>query len=355
MKTAVLLSGGVDSSVALFEVLKRKQDVTAYYLKIWLEDELSYLGQCPWEEDLSYAREVCEMAGVPLKVISLQMEYFEKVVTYALEELKQGRTPSPDIFCNLYIKFGVFFHSLDSTYEKVASGHYGIIEDREDYSVLKRSPDPVKDQTYFLSYMTQDQIRRAWFPIGGMYKEEVRALADELGLPNRQRKDSQGICFLGKFKYNDFVQHYLGEKRGEIINRKTGAVEGAHKGFWFHTIGQRTGLGLGNGPWYVSGKDPEKNIVYVTHQQDLKEFRYTAYTVSGCSWIYKPPVDGRSEVKLRHGPKLTGASITWIGQDRIRVDLDEGDSGIAPGQFTVFYDGDVCLGAGKIEGLISQL
>lgn len=349
MKIAVLLSGGVDSAVALHEALAITSDVTAYYLKIWLEDELAYLGNCPWEEDLEYARAVCEQAGVPLNVVSLQKEYFDRVVSYAISELKDGRTPSPDVFCNQRIKFGAFFDKIDNSYDKVVSGHYAQVLDRGDHFELGRSPDPVKDQTYFLSYMRQDQLARALFPVGRMLKAEVRERAAALELPNRDRKDSQGICFLGKLKYNDFVKHYLGEKDGEIREESSGEVLGQHKGFWFHTIGQRSGLGLGNGPWYVSGKDTDRNIVFVTHQRDLQPVNHRSLVATKLNWLYKAPVEGRIHVKLRHGPALVPAQFRYLDQDRVEVVMDEGDQGIAPGQFCVMYDGEVCLGAGTIE------
>lgn len=330
MKAAVLLSGGVDSSVALWEVKKRGYtDITAFYLKIWLEDDVSYLGECPWEEDLSYARAVCEQAGVPLEVVSLQTEYFNKVVEYALAELRLGRTPSPDIFCNQRIKFGAFFDRVQGDFDVAVSGHYGVVEhDEAGYAHLHRAPDPVKDQTYFLSHLSQDQLRRLWFPIGSMQKSQVRALAQELDLPNKDRKDSQGICFLGKIKYPDFVRHYLGEQPGEIRELETGKVLGPHKGFWFHTIGQRSGLGLGNGPWYVVQKDPGANIVYVSHQEHVADQTRSSFEVAELTWLYGtnpatglPSMPGISSLddlnanltaKLRHGPELVGCRLDWV-------------------------------------------
>ncbi len=199
MKIAVLLSGGVDSSVALRLVKQAgHRDIAAFYLKIWLEDELAYLGNCPWEEDLKYTRAVCEQAGVPLNVVSLQTEYQERVVSAAVEELRAGRTPSPDIWCNQRIKFGLFCEKIDPGFDKIVSGHYAQVEERGVLRLLKRSPDPVKDQTYFLCALNQKQLGRLWFPIGHLRKDGVRRLAREYDLPNRDRKDSQGICFLGK-------------------------------------------------------------------------------------------------------------------------------------------------------------
>lgn len=350
MKIALLLSGGVDSSVALSLLRTRRgASITAFYLKIWLEDELAYLGDCPWEEDLSYARAVCEQLGVKLETVPLQREYFERVVRYALAELKEGRTPSPDIFCNQRIKFGIFYDQIADRYEKIATGHYARIVERDGRYHLLRAPDPVKDQTYFLSHLSQDQVARALFPIGAMRKSEVRAHAEELSLPNKTRPDSQGICFLGKIRYPDFVRHYLGERTGEIIDRETGRVLGEHRGYWFHTIGQRQGLGLGNGPWYVVAKDPVRNRVYVTHGA-LQEVRHRRIlTVTSPSWIGDPPGDGRYTIKLRHGPELHGCTVTHLDRGRLRIAMDTPDDGIAAGQFAVFYSGEECLGGARIE------
>ncbi|MCF6334931.1 MAG: tRNA 2-thiouridine(34) synthase MnmA [Spirochaetales bacterium] len=350
MKIALLISGGVDSSVALCRLLERGyKNITAYYLKIWLEDELHFLGECPWEEDLGYARAVCDQAGVPLKIISLQREYYDRVVSYTLAELKKGRTPSPDIFCNQRIKFGAFFDKVHEEYDKVATGHYGIIEEKDGLFYLKRAPDPVKDQSYFLSHLSQEQIARIIFPVGDLMKGDVRHLAALNDLPNKNRRDSQGICFLGKIKYPDFVRHYLGEQEGEIREKETGKILGLHQGFWFYTIGQRQGLGLGNGPWYVTGKDPDRNIIFVSSSLNAVTQKRTEFTVCEPNWISGKPEKNKLSLKLRHGPVLNQCTVNWIGEDRMEVKLNTGDSGIAPGQFAVFYDDDICLGGAKIE------
>ena len=177
MKIAVLLSGGVDSSVALRLLKNENHDITAFYLKIWLQDEFSFLGDCPWEEDLKFAREVCSQVNVPLEVLPLQNEYWDTVVKYTIDEVKDGRTPNPDIYCNSLIKFGQFYDKIDGSFDKVASGHYAnLIENNGKFSLL-RSPDPVKDQTYFLANLTQEQLSRALFPIGKFNKSEIRKLA----------------------------------------------------------------------------------------------------------------------------------------------------------------------------------
>ncbi len=353
MKIAMLLSGGVDSSVALARLTEQSVgDITAYYLKIWLEDELESLGTCPWEEDLSYARAVARMLGVPLQVVPLQLEYHEHVVQYAIDELSHGRTPSPDIFCNQRIKFGAFMNAVaeraDDRNVMIATGHYAQLV-RDDRTVhLHRAVDPVKDQTYFLSHMSAGQLARSTFPIGDLTKEAVRAYAEETNLPTAERPDSQGICFLGKIRYPDFIRHYLGERTGAIIERESGTVLGEHRGFWFHTIGQRQGLGLSGGPWYVVGKDTKDNVVYVSHARSEAEQRRRRFLIGEPSWINAAPDDGRYQVKVRHGPALLDAGLRRVGPDRYQVILEEADRGIAPGQFTVVYAGTECLGGAKI-------
>ncbi len=350
MEIAVLLSGGVDSSLAL-NLLKQQgnHDITAFYIKIWLEDELSHIGDCPWETDLKYASEVCEQVGVPLEVLSLQSEYRDLVTQHALDELRAGRTPSPDIFCNQRVKFGLFLERINPTFEKVASGHYARIEKSGDQFLLKRAPDPVKDQTYFLCYLNQRQLSRALFPIGHLTKREVRKLADKLDLPTKNRKDSQGICFLGQIQYPEFVKFHLGEKTGDIVNMGTQEKLGEHNGHWFYTIGQRQGLGLGSGPWFVVRKDIEKNIIYVSHQDQLKEYARKKFNVCNMNWISAPPSKNKLQLKVRHEPQLNDCEIKILSESRLSVYMFAPDTGIASGQYAAFYDGEVCLGGGMIE------
>jgi tRNA (5-methylaminomethyl-2-thiouridylate)-methyltransferase len=348
VKSAVLLSGGVDSSVALELAHKRGDDVTAFYLKIWLEDELAYLGDCPWEEDLGYARAVCERLDIPLEIVPLQAEYLDRVVTVAIDELKAGRTPSPDIFCNQRIKFGAFLDRIGDDFDRIVSGHYAQI-DRDGENVrLKRSPDKVKDQTYFLCNLSQEQVARLDFPIGGMTKGRVRELAEESDLPNKDRKDSQGICFLGKIRYPEFVQFHLGEKTGCIIDIVSGKVLGRHRGYWFHTIGQRQGLGLGGGPWYVVEKDVDQNIVFVSDAEEKDKRARNRFSLADPNWIEGLPESERLKVKVRHGPHMSDASVTIGAENETEVVLDQGDPGISPGQWAVIYDEQYCLGGGVI-------
>ncbi|MEM9596847.1 MAG: tRNA 2-thiouridine(34) synthase MnmA [Acidobacteriota bacterium] len=355
MRTAVLLSGGVDSSVAL-SLLHRSGEhrLTAFYLKIWLEDELSFAGHCPWEDDLKDARAVCDGLGIPLEVVPLQREYHEAVVRWAVSELRAGRTPSPDILCNRKVKFGAFLDYLEDAHPgqfgRIVSGHYARCAPGKDgRHRLLRGVDPVKDQTYFLFRLTQDQLGRCLFPLGGLHKREVRALARGMGLPNRDRPDSQGICFLGSLPYDAFVRGQLGEWPGEIRRIDTGSTLGDHRGHWFHTIGQRKGLGLGGGPWFVVDKDPERNLIWVAHGDDLDDHRRRTFRVTDVHWIEgSPPAEGHLGLRIRHGPKILAGEVSALGDGTLSIRLPEPDPGVAPGQVAVLYDGDVCLGGGGI-------
>lgn len=357
MKIAVLTSGGVDSSVALKLLKNQGHDVTAFYLKIWLEDELKYLGSCPWEEDLAYVRQICEKEKIPLKIINLQKEYFDSVVKYTLKEVKAGRTPNPDIMCNNNIKFGFFLKKTDSKkFDKIATGHYAQIAKKDGKYFLEKSPDKIKDQTYFLANLKQNQLKRLIFPIGNFKKEEVRKFAKKFNLPNKNRKDSQGICFLGKLKYPEFLKHYLGEKKGDIIEFETNEKIGEHEGYWYYTIGQRKGIKLSGGPWFVVKKDIKKNKIYISKKYNEK--KRNELEVTKFNWFLGEPKKVFSKtlllknlhVKLRHGEHSYKCKIKFLGKDRAKVTLNSRDQGIAPGQFAVFYNGKKCLGCGVISG-----
>mmetsp|Transcript_21938 Transcript_21938/g.28405 ORF Transcript_21938/g.28405 Transcript_21938/m.28405 type:complete len:654 (-) Transcript_21938:293-2254(-) len=367
---ALLLSGGVDSSVALNLLLRQGYKVTAFYLKIWLEDELAHLGQCPWEDDVEMCRSVCDQAGVQLEIINLQNEYKERVISYTVQQARQGKTPNPDIMCNSRIKFGCFYDAIEKReFDFVATGHYAqVVRDEKNNTVqLFRAPDPVKDQSYFLCALTQEQLQRVLFPIGHLEKSRVRELANEFQLPNRHRPDSQGLCFLGKVKFEEFLKAYLGESDGDILDAATGEVLGHHKGLWFHTVGQRKGIGkvlfpkvTARGPWYVVAKDPDRNIVFCSNQYDQELFDQprSEFTVDAISWIVagsteQLPTTGttsRMLMKIRHGPRLVEGSLEWISPTTGKIRLDQKDGGLAPGQYVVFYNEHAeCLGGGVIS------
>lgn len=354
---AVLLSGGVDSSVALRLVQESGVRPHPFYLKIWLEDELAHLGQCPWEEDLGYASAVCEQVGLSVEPVPLQSEYWDRVVSYTLAEARAGRTPNPDIMCNSRVKFGAFYDVIGNQFSQVVTGHYANTRVTESgRTQLTTSADSLKDQTYFLSHLQQEQIGKARFPVGQFCKNEVRELARAFDLPNRERKDSQGICFLGKIKFDEFLMHHLGTERGPLVEFETGVEVGVHRGFWFYTLGQRKGLGLSGGPWYVTAKDPVGNIVYVSRHYDDSDKARNEFDFDNASWISGSWPAGLEQcgkaskftVKTRHGPRCTECIVTRTGRHSGHVLLASRDIGLAPGQFAAFYSGDVCLGSGTI-------
>lgn len=353
MYIAVLVSGGVDSSVALRLLQDQGHQVTAFYLKIWLEDELAYLGDCPWQEDLAYVRAVCEQAGVPLEVVSLQDAYWSRVVSYTIAEIKAGRTPNPDIMCNKRVKFGAFLEAIAShstKFDKIATGHYARIEEKRGITTLHAAPDDIKDQTYFLSGLSQDQLKLLTFPLGNLNKCQVRQLAQTYDLPNKDRKDSQGICFLGKIKFSDFVRHHVGDTPGHLIEYETGKVWGTHQGFWYYTIGQRQGIGLSHGPWYVVAKDTQKNIVYISSQYYSEDKERNSFEIQDINWCSgKPASFDNLEIKLRHGAARHACDVLVRDDNSAFITLKDRDQGIAAGQFAVFYHGDQCLGGGTIK------
>ena len=349
MKIAVLVSGGVDSSVALRLLQEEGHSLTAFYLKIWLEDELAFLGACPWEEDLSYVRAVCEQIGVPLEIVPFQKEYWERVVAYTISEVKEGRTPNPDTLCNARIKFGAFYDHIGKNFDKVATGHYAQVEGSHGKTLLKMSPDPIKDQTYFLSQLAQEQLNKALFPIGKFTKKEVRKLAEGYKLPNAKRKDSQGICFLGKIPFDKFIEQHLGKKAGKLIEYETGKVLGEHAGFWYFTVGQRRGIHLHGGPWYVVAKKPKTNEVFISNGEQHELLARDSFVVGKVSRISGiKPEKKKLYVKVRHGAKRYFAKIKFLENDKLQVTLKEKDQGLAAGQFAVFYEGEYCLGGGVI-------
>lgn len=361
MKVAILLSGGVDSSVALRRLRQQGYDVEAFYLKIWLEDEVARIttSGCPWQEDIDYTRSVCKQAGVKLHIVPMQTAYYKQVVEHCVSEIKKGRTPNPDVFCNSRIKFGAFLSYLNSAdgedFEKVASGHYAQTRIVDNITHLQATPDLVKDQTYFLANLKSKTLERLLFPIGDLHKTQVRDLALRMELPNAERKDSQGICFLGKFKYDDFLEHYLGKKPGDLIEAETGNKVGEHNGYWYFTIGQRHGIRLSSGPWYVTGKNIEQNLVYVSKKYldvgtgQLNKTRYE-FDVVDCNWYAGAPEE--CYVKVRHSPSRAKCKLTLNSHEvyGYRVVLEKADRGLSPGQFAVFYREDgLCLGSGVIK------
>lgn len=249
MRIAVLISGGVDSAVVVDTLFRQGHDLHLFYIRIGMDNGE---GDCSAEEDIEMCSLIARKYGLPLKVVSLHEEYWDHVMAYTLRTVKEGLTPHPDMMCNKLIKFGFFEQRWGKDFDKTATGHYASIVEKDGKYFLATAADPVKDQTDFLAQISYDQLSHIMFPLGELPKAEVRSRAAEAKLPNASRKDSQGICFLGKIDYSDFIERHLGTKEGPVIEIETGKKIGTHKGYWFYTIGQRKGLGLSGGPWYLS-------------------------------------------------------------------------------------------------------
>ena len=361
-RIAVLLSGGVDSSVVVYEFARLGLHPDCFYIKIGPEEEEEW--DCSSEEDLEMATAVAHKYGCRLEVIDCHQEYWDQVTKYTMDKVRAGLTPNPDVMCNRLIKFGAFHEKRGKDYDLIATGHYAQTEiDEEGLKWLCTSPDPVKDQTDFLAQIYDWQLRKALFPIGHYMKDEVRQIAEREHLVNAKRKDSQGICFLGKVNYNDYVRRYLGEQPGDVIELETGRRIGEHKGLWFHTIGQRKGMGFSGGPWFVVKKDVGRNILYVSHGYDPETAYKQAFPVHDFHFLTVKPSEvyyknGRREAsppckvtfKIRHTPEYHPATLEWTGNNEFVVHSKEKIHGVAPGQFCVIYDENHhrCLGSGEI-------
>ncbi len=349
-RIALLLSGGVDSAVVLHELVNQGVKPDCFYIKIGPSDNEAEW-DCSMEEDLEMATALCHRYGVTLEVVDCHRDYWDEVTRYTMDAVREGRTPNPDVMCNRMIKFGAFDRKRGHDYDLIATGHYAQTEiDEEGRKWLCTSPDPVKDQTDFLAQLYDWQLKKALFPIGHMRKEEVRAIAEKEHLVNARRKDSQGICFLGKLNYNDYVRRYLGEKEGDIIDIETGRVLGQHKGHWFHTIGQRKGLGLGGGPWNVVKKDVEQNILYVVKGYEPIKAHRMEFPIKDFHFLTAPTLPSEITFKVRHTPDYFIGTAENLGDGRYKMHADRWVQGVAPGQFCVVYDRDFhrCLGSGEI-------
>lgn len=350
-RIAVLLSGGVDSSVVVYEFARLGLHPDCFYIKIGPEEEEEW--DCSSEEDLEMATAVARKYGCRLEVVDCHKEYWEQVTRYTMEKVKAGYTPNPDVMCNRLIKFGAFHEKRGHDYDLIATGHYAQTEVEGPLKWLVTSPDPVKDQTDFLAQIYDWQLQKALFPIGHYMKDEVREIAEREHLVNAKRKDSQGICFLGKINYNDYIRRYLGEKRGDVIELETGKRIGEHRGLWFHTIGQRKGLGFGGGPWFVVKKDMDANILYVSHGYDPATAYKQEFMVRDFHFLTRSEEWGtRSKVtfKIRHTADYLPATIESVGNGSYMIHADSPIHGVAPGQFCVVYDMEhhCCFGSGEI-------
>jgi tRNA-specific 2-thiouridylase len=349
MNIAALISGGVDSSVVVHQLKEQGYNPHLFYLKISNGED-----DCSWQDDIVLCQMIAKKYGCKLETLDLNKEYWDSVVAYMIESVRMGRTPNPDMMCNKYVKFGYFEQICGKDFDKTATGHYATTTEINGKTYLSTAKDPVKDQTDFLAQINYLQVSKLMFPIGHLMKSEVREIAEKADLITAKRKDSQGICFLGKVNYNEFIERYLGNKEGDIIELETGKKLGKHNGFWFHTIGQRKGLKLSGGPWFVVKKDVEQNTIYVSNGYDPETQYGNIIDLKAFNFITEDPWGDFKEekditFKIRHTPEFSKGKLIKTG-DTYRIIAGKKQQGIAPGQFGVIYDTNahLCLGSGEI-------
>ena len=340
----VAMSGGVDSSLTAALLVEQGYQVSGAYMKNWADsdDELD----CPWAQDVYDASQVADQLGIPFQVFDLRQQYHDRVVDYMVAEYQAGRTPNPDIMCNQEMKFGLFWElARQHGADYVATGHYSQTINGS----LVAGIDSNKDQSYFLYRMPTASLPHAIMPLGGMTKPQVRTEAEKRGLFTAAKKDSQGICFIGKIKLQEFLSRYMTVEPGDIIDQH-GRTVGQHHGAAFYTIGQRSGMGVGGGrPYFVTGKDMVQNIVYVTTDQDDPDLWRTTMQISQTNWLGpKPQADRSYQARLRYRAPLSEVAIKNVGDDIWRVEFSQAQRAVALGQSVVLYDNSRVVGGGII-------
>ncbi len=349
------ISGGVDSSVAALLLKQQGYRVEGLFMKNWEEDDED--GYCAAAEDLKDAQSVCDALDIPLHAVNFSAEYWDRVFTHFLAEYRAGRTPNPDILCNKEIKFRAFLeHAMKLGADKIATGHYARVIEQDGLFHLAKGKDTAKDQSYFLYTLGQAQLSRSLFPLGEIEKSEVRHLAEAHGLVTYDKKDSTGICFIGERNFKAFLGRYLPAQRGEIQTTE-GQVIGQHDGLMYYTLGQRQGLGIGgvagypDEPWFVVKKDLEHNILVVAQGGDHPLLFSDGLVASQLDWGTgtAPAAPLRCRAKTRYRQPDQACTITHLEQDICRVEFEQPQRAVTPGQSVVFYDGELCLGGGVID------
>jgi len=354
-KIIIGLSGGVDSSVSALLLKEQGYEVEALFMKNWEEDDTEEY--CSATEDLKDAEAVCEKIGIKLHRVNFAAEYWDHVFEYFLQEYKAGRTPNPDILCNKEIKFKAFLdYAKHLGADKIATGHYARIQQKDEHYQLLTGLDNNKDQTYFLYTLGQKQLSSALFPIGELEKSKVRDIAKEHGFINHNKKDSTGICFIGERKFKDFLQKYLPAQPG-LMQTPEGDIVGEHDGLMYYTLGQRQGLGIGglktsaHAPWYVVAKNIEDNILIVAQGHEHPLLYKHELIAKDLHWVNGPsPAEIFScNAKVRYRQQANACSVNQIENNTFHVRFDEPQWAITPGQSVVFYENELCLGGGIIQ------
>ncbi|MCM3738651.1 tRNA 2-thiouridine(34) synthase MnmA [Oceanobacillus luteolus] len=356
IRVVVGMSGGVDSSVAALLLKEQGYDVVGIFMKNW--DDTDEFGVCTATEDFDDVVRVCNQLDIPYYSVNFEKEYWDKVFTYFLDEYKAGRTPNPDVMCNKEIKFKAFLdHAISLGADYLATGHYAQVR-REDGRVeLIRGVDENKDQTYFLNQLSKDVLDKVMFPLGHLNKPEVREIALKNNLATATKKDSTGICFIGERNFKEFLSEYLPAQPGEM-QTLAGEVKGRHDGLMYYTIGQRQGLGIGGAgdPWFVVGKNLKENVLYVEQSYANDKLYSDALTATDVNWINPEVVKEKftCTAKFRYRQKDSKVTVTVLEDNKVRVDFDNPERAITPGQAVVFYDGEVCLGGATIDKVIKE-
>ena len=353
-KVVVGMSGGVDSSVAALLLKEQGYDVVGLFMRNWDSSiNNDYLGNpdindpiCPQEKDYNDALAVCEKIGIPLYRVDYVKEYWDYVFTYFLDELNKGRTPNPDVMCNKYIKFDLFYKkAMEMGADYIATGHYAKIIDGS----LYKATDKNKDQSYFLAYVNKDIFKKVLFPLQDMEKTEIRKIALENDLVTAKKKDSTGICFIGERNFTNFLKNYLPNQPGKIIDIESKRVLGEHIGLMYYTIGQRKGLNLGGShdKIFVVEKDVKNNILYVA-TGDENKYLYSKTAIIEDFNLLSDKIPDKCGVKFRYRQQDIECSVKVIGDKTLELNYD-GAKAVTPGQFCVLYDGDKVIGGGIIE------